>query len=360
MVKMENLVLNPGAFYKLIMQPAFADLTPDYNGAYTGMFEDFTIFPEVSLARGQRMIDVFTNTSVLQRKDRSCKTNWTQIGTSDNRLLTVAELYGATSQCFEEFYAGDFRDFRSTAPEFLEFIVNRFKKIIWKDIMTNSYFGDVNRQDDDVADPIIGPVSWNKYDGVFKKMANYINLGTIPATQSTALAALPSGEMDPTTAYNSLKAMFDAQNDIMLGMEDLDLAYYIDYKWAHAYARYLTAAGVETVKAIDYIQNGVPVLSFEGIPIFVNRAWNPILRKLNKISGTPTEAHAGVLTIRKNFCFGTDKSYGGGPLLDQAFEVYYDYYDREWKVRMDLVAGTEIIAPQHVVLSMTNLPTYGE
>lgn len=357
-MKIENLVLNPAAFYKLIMQPAFADLTPDYNGTYTGMFEDFTVFPQVSLAHGQRLIDVFTNTSILQRKDRSCKTNWTALGTSDNRLLTVAELYGATEQCFEQFYDGDFKDFRDTAPKFLSFIVERFKKLIWKDVMTNSYFGDTGRLDDNVADAIIGPISWNKYDGIVKKIANYINLGTIPAAQSTALGALPSGAMTPTQAYNALGAMFDAQNDLMQGLENLDMAFYIDYKWAHQYSRYLIAQGSGTVKSIDYIQNGVPVMSYEGIPIFVNRAWNPVLRKLNKVAGTPTEAHMGILTIRKNFCFGTDQTYGGGPLLDKAFEVYYDDHDRQWKTRMDLVAGTEIIAPQHVVFNITNLAAY--
>jgi len=143
-----------------------------------------------------------------------------------------------------------------------------------------------------------------------------------------------------------------------MAMEDLDLGFYIDYRWAHAYSRYLTGAGVQTVKAIDYIQNGVPVMDFEGIPIFVNRLWNPVLRKLNKVSGTLTEAHMGILTIRKNLCFGTDKNYGGGPLLNQAFEVYYDWHDRQWKVVMDLVAGTEIIAPQHVVFNITNMSAY--
>ena len=360
MINIESLVLQPETFFKKILQPGLADLVPDYNGVFTGMFEDFTVFPDVSLARGQRMIDVFTNTNVLQRKDRSCKTNWTQIGTSDNRLLTVAELYGATEMCFEQFYDGDFKDFRDDAPKFLKFIVNRFKKLIWKDIATNAYFGDVNRLDDNVADNIIGGISWNKFDGIVKKIANYYNggAGILPAAQMFPGGALPSGAMTPTQAYNALAAMFDAQNDLMLGLEDLDMAFYIDYKWAHQYSRYLTSVGSGTVKAIDYIQNGVPVMNFEGIPIFVNRLWNPALRKMNKVAGTPTEAHMGILTIRKNLCFGTSKSYGGGPLLDTAFEVYWDNHDRQWKIRMDMVAGTEIIAPQHIVFNMTNIATY--
>jgi hypothetical protein len=358
MLNIEKIVLQPDTFFQKILQPGLADLVPEYNGTFTGMFNDFTVFPRVSLARGQRLIDVFTNTNVLQRKDRSCKTNWTTIGTSDNRLLTVAELYGATEQCFEQFYDGDFKDFRSDAPKFLAYIIDRFKKIIHKDIATNAYFGDVTRLDDNVADQFVGPVSWNKFDGIFTKIANYANLGTIPASQVSPGGALVSGAMTPTQAYNALAAMFDAQNDLMLGIEDMDMAFYIDYKWAHAYSRYLIAQGVETVKAIDYIQNGVPVLSFEGIPVFVNRLWNPVLKKLNKVSGTPTEAHAGILTIRKNLCFGTDNTYGGGPMLDSAFEVYWDDHDRQWKIRMDMVAGTEIIAPQHTVFNMTNIATY--
>jgi len=357
-MQIENLVLSPETFYRMILQPGLSDIMPDFNGTYTGMFNDFTVFPEVSLARGQRLIDVFTNGNVLQRKDRSCNINWKQFGTSGNRLLTVSELYGATAQCFESFYAGDFRDFRDSAEKFLGIIVERFKKAVWRDLVTNSYFGDVSRVNDNIVDPIVGTVAWNQYDGLVKKTANYIGSGVIPAAQSTGLGSLPSGAMSPTDAYNALKAMYDAQNDVMLGIEDMDMAYYIDFKWAHAYSRYLTESGVETVKAIDYIQNGVPVLAFEGIPVFVNRAWNPVLRKLNKVGGTPTEAHMGYLTIRKNFCFGTDRTYGGGPLLNKAFEVYFDEHDRQWKVIMDLVAGTEIIAPQHVVFNITNIGTY--
>jgi hypothetical protein len=358
MIAVENLVLDPGAYYKIFMQPGLADITPDFNGVYTGMFNDFTVFPKVSLARGQALVDVFTNTSILQRKDRSCKLNWTTLGTSDARRLTVAELYGATAQCFEQFYDGDFKDFRDSAPQFLSFIVNRFKKLIWKDLATNSYFGDITRIGDNVNDNILGEISWNKYDGVVAKINKYANSGILPASQMGPGGALPSGPMDPTTAYDCLKAMFDAQNDLMTGIEDLDLAFYIDYRWAHAYMRYLVAAGTQTVNAVNYIQNGIPVLDFEGVPIFVNRLWNPVLRKLNKVGGSPTEAHMGILTIRKNLVFGTDNTYGGGPLLNQAFEVYYDWHDRQWKVVMDMVAGTEIIAPQHIVFNITNMGTY--
>ena len=354
----ESLILDPKTFYRLIMQPGLEDVVPDFTGIYPGLFGGFTVFPEVSLARGERIIDLYTRGNLLQRKDRSCNVNWQQFGTTSNRLITVTELYGASAQCFEEFYEGDFRDFRDNVQVFLDMMVKRFGKVIFRDLLSNTFFGDVNRANDNIADPIIGTVAWNQFDGLVKKVGNYIASGTIPAAQSTAMGALPSGAMSPLDAFNALKAMFDAQNDVMLGIDDRDIEIHIDYKWAHAYSRYLQQSGVGSVKAVDYIQNGVPVLGFEGIPIYVERSWNPVLRKLNKVSGTPTEAHMGYLTLRGNPCFGTNSSYGGGPLLDRAFEVYYDWHDRQWKVIMNLVAGAELMAPQLMVFNITNIGTY--
>ena len=358
----EALTLNPNYFFKTFLQPAMLDLVPEYSGVYTGMFEDFTVFPKVSLAKGAPLIDVFTNKSVLQRRDRSCNMNWKQIGTSSNRKLYVTELYGATSQCWEQFYDGDFKDFRDTAPQFLNIITERFRRMIWTDLAINSYFGDTTRPDDDVTDTILGNMNWNSYDGIQKKIINYINAGTIPSSQNLAQSGtyLPSGVMTPDQAYNALVAMYESRNDIMFGLDDMDLAFYIDKRWAYYYSQYLIQAGVNTVKAIDYIQDGVPVLNFQGIPIFVNKLWNPVLSHLNKTGGVPTEAHMGILTIRKNFCFGTDQDYGIGPMNDVGFRIWWDETNQQWRTLSGLVAGTELIAPQHTVYSCTQLATYTE
>lgn len=343
-LSMSPMILTPGMFYELIMQPAFADIAPDFNGTYNGLLSEFTVMPKVHLSLGQNLIDITRNQNILQRKDRSCNTNWKTIADSGARKIFVQELYGATKNCQEEFYAGCMKDFRTQAPRFQQMIVDIFRKAIGTDVMTNSYFGDVARADD-----AAGKLSWNKFDGIFTKIANYATDGTIPASQ--ILAPLPSGEMTPTQAYDNLLAMELAQTDEMNEQEDLDKAYYIDYKWAYQYARYLEMTGVNTVKGVDYIQNGIPVLNFHGIPVFVERGWNRVLKALN----AGNIAHAGVLTLRKNFVFGTNDEYGGGAMLNQALRVWWSDDMEEWRQKAYLTGGTELIAPKQVIFGITNI-----
>ncbi len=338
-----KIQLKPQAFYDLVVQPSFADIKPG-DTMYPDTLHLFEIVDNVSLANGMSMIDVFQKQNFTRRKDRSCKTVWSQVGTTGSRKLTVTELYSATEFCQEEFYAGDLRDLRDQPEIFRNITFDILKRGTRMDMLTNVYFGDVSRADD--ANKVW---NWNSYDGAVRKITEYIADSTIAAGQ--VMTALPSGSITPTQAYNALEDAYNRRTDIMDSMLEEDLAFTVDRKFAEAYQKYLIATGTPSNIAPMLLQNGIPVLNYLGIPIYVEKTWNPILSALN--SGT--EAHMCILTINGNFVFGTDKKYGGGANLDQAVRVWYSEDDDIWRMKQHMVAGVQMRAPQHTVFGITSI-----
>jgi hypothetical protein len=340
---MERLIVSSEAFYDLIVHPTFTGVDANFTGNYSGTLGEFTVDNNVSLAKGNAIIDIFSKRNILQRKDRSCKTNWSQIARGSNRKITVDELYGAVEDCQEEFYAGCLKDFRQQSPIFRDFILRFFKQAMATDLASNSYFGDVTRAADSTD-----TWSWNQYDGVFKKYADYINQGGDLAP--VVLSAIPQGTIAPQDAYLFFDEAYKKQTYEMKGQMVGDRAFYVNDALAQALYDYYIIVGINAGN-IGYIENGMPALKFKGIPVIVEPTWDPILTLLN--SGI--QAHALVLTIRGNFIFGTNKSYGGGAELNQALRVWWSEDDEVWRYKMHLAAGTEIASPQNTVLALTDI-----
>lgn len=337
------MTVNALALFELLVQPMYADLLPDYTGAYDGALHEFTVVDNVSLANGTPLVDIFSKGagSILKRRDGSCKTDWSTVATTSSRRIKVTELYGAVEECQEGFYQGCLADLRSKNAMFRDKVLMYFQKLLRSALAQNSYFGDVTR----AGDPT-DFFSWNAFDGIFTKIAQYIALGTIPAAQHFSI---PAGPLAPADAYTALKTAYDAQNDILSNLPDNQKAIYIDKKTAKAYERYLISIGQNSCCGVSYVINGIPTLLFEGIPIVVEPIWDGMLKALNG----GVEAHAIILTISGNFIFGTDKSYGGGANLDQALRIWWSEDDEVWRYKMYLVAGTELYAPQHVIIGTT-------
>lgn len=341
MVTMQPMIVRSQAMFELLIQPMYADILPNFNGSYNGTLGEFQVMDGVSLAKGTPLVELFGKANILKRKTASCKTDWSNVATSGNRKITIEELYGAVEECQEEFYTGCLKDFRGQAPQFRDKILEYFQKIIYLDLVVNSYFGDITRAAD-----ANGKWSWNAFDGIFTKIAAYITSGRIPANQHFTI---PSGDVAPADAYDILMDMYDRQDDVLDNEDDNTKAYYVDKPLAKAYERYLQSIGKNSCCGVSYIKDGIPTLSFEGIPIFVEPVWKTVLKALNG----GTEAHAAILTLRGNFVFGTDKTYGGGPNLNQGLRVWWSDDDEVWRYKMYLVAGTELIAPQHMVVGTT-------
>lgn len=338
MLDSEKLIVKSLAFYELLVKPHFADLIPD--GPYRGTLGEFTLMDDVSSKR--KIIDILGNRNILKRRDASCNIQFTPVAKGSPRVIEVDAIYGATLQCDNEFYQGCLQDFRDLNPRFRDYILSFFDKAIKADIDSNAYFGDITRPDDPS-----GVWSWNVFDGVFKKYGRYIKAGIIPANRAINL---PSGAIAPIDAYNYLNYLFDNQDTLLKSLPPNLKAFYVSDGIFYGYHKYLQQIG--GAYNISLYSNNVPQLAFNGIALLLEPTWSSIMTGLNG----GKEANAAVLTIRGNFIFATDKSYGEGPALNQALRVWYSDDDMVWKYALFMKAGTEVAMPEHTVMAMTPLP----
>lgn len=338
-----KLTVTPQQFYELVVQPSFADIKPG-DSMYPDTLHNFSIVDNVSLVNGMSMIDVFQKQNLLKRRDRSCKTVWSSVGTTGTRKLTVTELYSATEFCQEEFYAGDIKDLRERPEIFRNIVMGILQRGTRMDMLTNCYFGNVARPDDTNK-----VWNWNSFDGIVQKTAEYIADNVIPSSQ--VMSALPSGAITPLQAYNAFQDAYDRRSALMKTVMPGLLEFTCDLAMAEAYEQYLISLGIPSTDGPMLLMNGIPKLKFRGIPIYVETIFDPVLAALNG----GTAAHMCFLTIGSNFIFGTNKNYGGGANLDQAVRVWYSEDDDVWRKKNHMVAGVEIRSPQHVVFGMTNI-----
>lgn len=341
MSKTKAFIISSEAFHRLIVHPKFDKIGENFTGYYNGTLNEFTVYNDVPLAKGSPIIDFFSKRNLLQRKDGSCKTNWKQVAKGSTRKITIDELYGATEDCQSEFYQGCLKDYREHSPKFQKMILEFFKSSLGTDLASNSYFGDTTRANDKEW-------SLNQFDGIFVKYAKYIDNGGDLAP--VVIDPIPSGVISPTEAYKVFSNAYKNQSYALQAESNKKKAFYASWDLAYGLSQYYQQIGARG-GIIGYILNGMPTLDFEGIPVFVEPCWQPILNQLNN----GNDSHALVLTLRGNFIFGTDDTYGGGAELDQSLRVWWSDDDEVWRYKMHLAAGTEIARPQDSVLTLTEI-----
>lgn len=340
---MKKFTLTAQAVFLFLVIPHFQDITPDFNGAYQGTLQEFTLVDDVSLAKGTPILDIFKKGNILRRKDASCQVDWSKIARSGSRKITVDEIYGATKVCEVEFYQGCLKDFTDGQPKFRDFILQFFKGAVGMDVATNAYWGDVSRASDD-------EFSLNIFDGVMTKIKNYVALNN-PDYKPTVAGSIPAGALTPQQAFAVFQSAVDSQPMDLENALPTQKYFTVDYDLAKGLWRYYQSIG-ERSGDINIYQNGQPSLEFDGIPVLVEPTWKAILRKLNG----GIQAHTCLLTLRKNFIWGTNKSFNKNLTEGKAMKVWYSEDDFHWKYLLELVAGTEIVSPKDIVILQTNMP----
>lgn len=324
-------------FYETIVLPSFGDNITD-SDVRNGFFGEFMVMDDVTDSK--KIIEITPVGNILKRRDASCTLIPSYVGRADARRLTVTELYGYVEHCAQEFYQGCLKDWRNGDPIFVDKILTFFRKAIREDLISLMYFGDVDRVD--AAD---ARFNTNKFDGVYKKYQQHIETGRVPSGQTFNIA---DGVINTANSVVYLESMISKQDELLELMGDNEKAFYIDQQWANAYEDYLIATGATNGEAMNFVQDGIKVRAYKGIPIFVNKLFRPALKQ---ITGD-ANPHLGILTLRGNFIFGTDKNYGEGPDLDTALKVWYDWNSLQWKYLNVMKAGTEIALPEHSVLAL--------
>lgn len=333
----KRIVISGPQFFEEILRPTFGDFITDTD-IRNGFFGEFRVMDDVADSR--KIIDITPIRNIIKRRDASCKIVFDPVGRAALRRVSVTDLYGATEFCAQEFYQGCLKEWRNGDPVFVTKILKYFRKAMREDMASLLYFGDTSRIDAQGA-------SWNtnKFDGIYTQYAKYIADGTIPGGQTFNIDA---GDITPANAKAHLQSLYERQDELLDLLADSEKAFYIDKQWAQGYEDYLIATGATNGEAVNYVQDGIKVRAYKGIPIFVNQIFKPVLKQ---ITGDASP-HLGILTLRGNFIFATDSSYGEGPNLDQAMIVRYDWAKLMWEWMQFLKAGTQIALPEHSALAL--------
>jgi hypothetical protein len=333
----KRIVITGPNFFELILKPNFGDLLKGKD-VRNGYFGEFLVMDDVSSER--KIIDIRRVKNILRRRDASCKTEFASIAKAGLRKISVTEIGGGIQLCEEELYQGCLRDWEAGKPEFVDNIIDYFKEAIATDLMTAMYFGDtslpMNTDQDDF--------NVNVFDGVFTQYNKYVAAGIVKSGQTFNI---PAGTISANNAKLYLENLYSKQDSLMKVMLNSEKAFYIDQAWADAYEDYLIASGTGDSKSVNYVQDGIAVRAYKGIPIFVNPFFNPVLNQI-----VEDGAHFGFLTLRGNLVFATDKKYGTGPNRNQALVVWYDYDEDTWKYKTVLRAGTQVALPEHTTLAL--------
>lgn len=327
------------AFHEAIIHPAFADILPE-GFPFQGTLNEFTLMDYVASSRP--IIDIRRVQNILKRRDASCDINYTKVMGAGTRKITTDEIYGATAFCRNEFYQGCLKDWRNGDPVFEDKILPFFQGSLNTDLATNAYFGDTER--------VVGvnaQYSTNIFDGIFKWIKKYITGGVITADQTFQIPDGVNYTTNPELAYNLIESMANAQGVLMDSFSDDQKAFYVTKELARGYAKYLKLFGKEADGYI-LLTNGIKQLAYDGIPILVEPLWSPVIKELKGSVG-----HAAILTLRGNFVFGTDSSYGEGEDGHTALEVWYEKKDMQWYYRLFLKAGTQIALPEFIIVALS-------
>ncbi|KAA5532650.1 hypothetical protein F0919_17875 [Taibaiella lutea] len=326
-------------FHESIIIPAFQDLVPE-TMPFTGTLGEFTLMDNVISKRD--IIEIRRMKNILQRRDASCDLNYKKVAGTTNRRITVDELYAAAKHCKNEFYTGCLKDWRNQDPLFGNKILPWFRQAVMTDVASNAYFGDIERID--------SPSEWstNKYDGIFKWIAAYYAAGAIPENQGFSIPVRDL-RTSPQTAVNVLQNLYDNQHPLMRSLPPAEKYFTVTQSVLDGYRKWLKNTGQADTIIANYA-NGVSISTFEGIPILVEPLWEPIMAE---VYGGPNR-NAAILTVRGNFVYGTDKTYGemdgetGNGPDSTSLMVWYEKKDLSWYFQMFLKAGTQIALPEYV------------
>jgi hypothetical protein len=342
-MKRQSFSIPSLAFFEAIIAPAFADQAVDAVG-FNGTLREFTLMSNVVSSRP--IIDIRRTQNIMQRRDASCDIVYKNLFGATIRKITTTEIYGAVKFCRNEFYQGCLKEFRANDPLFGKRILPYFRSAINIDLTTNAYFGDINRTTTGAE-----AYSTDLFDGIFKWIKLYTASSVIPAGQTIAIANGTDFTSTPSAAFNIIKGLYDKRPLLMKTFTNAEHAFYVSPEILEGYEDYLISTGSGNTAYIDDIATGRKVPTYKGIVILAEPLWTPVITELKGAAG-----YAAILTIRNNFIFATDSTYGedDGSGKDKALIIWFDQEHFTWKYMMFMKAGTGIGLPEFIVYALSS------
>ncbi|MCZ2085381.1 MAG: hypothetical protein LC112_14025 [Flavobacteriales bacterium] len=338
MIQITPFKVDPKSFHELIVQPQFGDILGEDGNVTQPSDEEGDWMIIDSQRHSLPIIDMFGGQNLIKRRDATCKLIYSPVAKLGTRYISDEKLYAATEDCQEEFYQGCFEDYtQQNFDLFGEKVMPMLEKGIATDLYSNKYFGDLARP----SDPN-GTWSWNKFNGIFYHYVEYVTQGITAAP--IAIPANPT----PAQVYAVLNQMVADQDEILDSFDESDKAIYVNKKLYDLLGDYYVLSGLAMI-SLSELQAGRAKLYVRGIEVRPKK-WNGVLKAIN----AGTQAHAAILTLRGNFLYKTDSTYGGGPKRNEAVRIWWSDDDNVWKRQLHFRSGTNIAAPQHTVLAWTN------
>lgn len=340
-ISQDMAIIEPLAMFDVIVHPAFTSLIGPGEGLYDGVIGDFMIMDNVPNKRP--IIDITPKFNIMQREDKNCELIYKRIGTTALRYVTTDQMYGASQHCRHEFYQGALKDFRSNKEVFENKIVPFFLGATRTDLASNCWFGDTSRIDTGTLQ-----FSTTVFNGIWKWIETYT--GTlIPAGQIFTPAATdyrnPAHYVD---AFNAIDAAWRAQSVLMRAYPPKNKVIYCDQATLDGFTEYMKLLGTTSDVIVQWLMSDVKFDAYHDSPIVVVPLWEPVL---SDILGVGFH-HAVLMTVRKNFIFATDKTYGEGPDDNEALVIFYRRINRSWYYQQYLLGGTQIILPEFITAGM--------
>lgn len=342
--RFQTLVIDPKAFHEVMVMPHFGDVIGENGTVVIPSDEegDWMVIDDVPHTRP--VIEIVGSKNLLKRRDTTCKIIRSSLGTVSARYIKTEKVYISAENCQQELYQGAFRDWESRSDVFREKAIEIIMKAFGTDSFTNKWFGKEGRAAN--AD-----WSLNKYNGIWTWLNKYRADGVIPAAQTISI---PVGEISEADAYGLMQDLIDNQDDILYHVDDSDKAIYVDKKLAKKVWRYLVSVGDAT--PAQKAQGTPSSFYIEDTEVRVKK-WNPVLKAIasDAAIATPQHTYAACLTLKGQFLYATDSKYGKGPNNDgPAMKVWYDEDDDVTRYEIHHKGGTELSAPKHSVIAMTN------
>lgn len=165
---------------------------------------------------------------------------------------------------------------------------------------------------------------FNLIDGFFKQMATAVTanpaLGVSIAANAEASKKAQFDSFTPQNAYDTLAAMyFGAPIDMRASG---NMQFLVTQSVADKYQQFLMGKGIES--EYKNLVDGVPSLSFSGVPVVVLPIWDKMIQSYHDKGATFHKPHRAVLVEKLNLGIGTGSTDALAKL-----NVWYDMTSRK-------------------------------
>ncbi len=215
-----------------------------------------------------------------------------------------------------------------------EIVADTFRSAVIRDLNRQLFFGDVTLGDpggDATAQALAE--NYRLYDGIFKVLEG------LPSGQKLTIDA---GALGIDAALSTFEAMYDAAPPELLELEE-DAVIMVSRSMAQNYRESLQNIGWGTETANTALINGVPTLTWNGIPVIERREWDTHIA----IDSLATDPHRAIFTVKNNIVIGTDYNEGEA-------EEWYNQDEEENRMRVKYVVGVQYLNDELTVTALAD------